>query len=36
MPNGNARIWQEAAQLFRRRLNGLDAVVDVVRLSAAL
>jgi hypothetical protein len=36
MSYGDPSVWQKAAQLFRRRLNGLDAVMDVVRLSAAL
>jgi hypothetical protein len=36
MSYGDPSVWEESAQLFRRRLNRLDAVVDVVRLSAAL
>ena len=36
MPNHHARIGNESANLLRRRLNRLDAVMYVVRLTAAL
>ena len=36
MPNHHARIGNKSANLLRRRLNRLDAVMHVVRLAAAL
>ena len=36
MPNHHARIGNKSANLLRRRLNRLNAVVHVVRLAAAL
>ena len=36
MPHHHASIGNESANLLRRRLNRLDAVVHVVRLTAAL
>ena len=36
MAHHHARVGYESANLLRRRLNRLDAVVHVVRLAAAL
>ena len=34
--NGDPSVREESPQLFRRSLNGLNAIVDVVRLAATL
>lgn len=36
MPDDEARLWHEAAQLLGDRLDGQDAIVQVVDLPAAI